>query len=558
MTSDGNVLPRFLQLQKTLISSLRLKDVLDSSVSIFTEMAGGAKVAIFLCDHEGMSFKLMAAKGYSDASIDQMTVVPFAIESLLKYIFQKRVALSAPEASSAPDFSATIMKREVSQGQIALPMVAANTLVGAVLLEVNNPQILDFADFLKEVADIAALAISNSIVFGRAEYERERLNTLYKATCQLNGNALEMTQVLQIAADTALVLAKTPSCAILLHDHDKDSFQLGAFKGLDGGSLTDFDMVGRTSIAGAVLRSGKTELFGDGGREPFGLPRGNGGLPFASVVAVPLVHGDRLIGALEVFSTQSRAFRREQVDLLEALGQQTSASLHIALSHESSVSQSVVDAHTGLSNCWQFEAALDKEMERSQRKNHELSVLMIDIDHLAQINEHLGQTRGDETIKHVAKIIKKALRDIDVPARYGGEEFAVILPETSHSDALDVAERLRQQVRNTPAPGIGLVTISLGVATYPDNACTRMRILLMRDLEQALNVAKFEGRDRVKAALTGKFAEHSQIAWEDLANQARMAVISDRQARLSSRLTTTPEYATWLAKPSSLVGKKKT
>jgi two-component system, cell cycle response regulator len=447
------------------------------------------------------------------------------------------------------------MKREVSKGQIALPMLAANALVGAVLLEVNNAQILSFADFLKEVADIAALAISNSIVCGRAEYERERLNTLYKATCALNDHAMEMAQVLQIAADTALVLANTPSCALLLHDHDNDSFQLAAFKGLDGGSLTDFDMAGRTSIAGAVLRGGKTEQFGDGGREPFGLPRGNGGLPFNSVVAVPLLHGDRQIGVLEVFSTESRAFRREQVDLLEALCQQVSASLHIALSHETSISQSVVDAHTGLSNRWQFEAALDKEMERSQRKNHELSVLMIDIDHLAQINDHLGQARGDETIKHVARTIKKALRDIDVPARYGGEEFAIILPETSHHDALDVAERLRQQIRSTPATGIGLVTVSVGVATYPDNA--KDVHALMRDLEQAVNVAKFEGRDRVKAALTGKLAEHSQIAWEELANQARMAVISDRQARLSSRLTTTPEYATWLAKPSSLVGKKK-
>lgn len=554
MTSEGNVLPRFLQLQKALMSSLRLKDVLDSSVSTFTEMAGGAKVAIFLTDNEGMAFKLMAAKGYSDASIDQMKVIPFSGESLLKYVAQKRIPLTAQDASSAPDISAAIMKREISKGQIAVPLMAANALIGAVLLEVNNPQVLGYADFLKEVADIAALAIGNAVIFGRAEYERERLNTLYKATCALNGNAQELSQVLQIGADTALVLANTPSCAILLYDREKENFQLGAFKGLDGGSMTDFDMSGG-SIAGSVLRSGKSEQFGEGGKKPYGLPRGNGGLPFGSVVALPLVHNDRQIGVLEVFSTEYRAFRREQVDLLEALAQQVSASLHIALSHESASSQSIVDAHTGLANRWQFEAALDKEMERSQRKNHQLSVLMVDIDHLAQINDHLGEDRGDETIKYVARTIKKTLRDIDVPARFGGEEFAVILPETSHADALDVAERLRQQVRSAPATGIGIVTVSVGVASYPDNAADVHS--LMRDLEQALNVAKFEGRDRVKAALTGKYAEHSQIAWEDLANQARMAVISDRQSRLSSRLTTTPEYATWLAKPSSLVGKKK-
>jgi len=555
MTSDGNVLPRFLQLQKALMSSLRLKDVLDSSVGTFTEMAGGAKVAIFLSDNEGMAFKLMAAKGYSDASIDQMKVMPFGGESLLKYVFQKRIPLTAQEASSAPDVSAAIMKREISKGQIAVPLLAANALIGAVLLEVNNTQILGFADFLKEVADIAALAIANAVIFGRAEYEKERLNTLYKATCALNDNAQDMMQVLQIAADTSLVLANTPSCAVLLYDKGKDNFQLGAFKGLDGGSMTEFELSGKSSIAGTVLGSGKTGQYGEGNREPYGLPRGNGGLPFCSVVAIPLIHGERRIGVLQVFSTEYRAFRREQVELLEAFGQQVSASLHIALSHESSVNQSVVDAHTGLSNRWQFEAALDKEMERSQRKNHEMSVLMIDIDHLAQINDHLGEDRGDETIKHVARTIKKTLRDIDVPSRYGGEEFAVILPETSHSDALDVAERLRQQVRNTPATGIGLVTVSVGVASYPDNAADVHA--LMRDLEQALNVAKFEGRDRVKAALTGKYADHGKISWEELANQARMAVISDRQSRLSSRLTTTPEYATWLAKPSSLVGKKK-
>ncbi|MBU6450236.1 MAG: diguanylate cyclase [Cyanobacteria bacterium REEB67] len=555
MTSEANVLPRFLQLQKAVMSSLRLKDVLDASVNSFTEMAAGAKVALFLCDHDSMSFRLMAAKGYNDASLDQLRVVPFAAESLLKHVLQKRTAISAADAASAPDLSAAIMKREVSKGQIALPLTAANALVGAVLLEVNNAQVLSFVDFLREVADLVALSVSNAIVFGRAEYERERLSTLHKATCALNGSALEINQVLQVGADTALVLANTPCCAIVLHDADNDVFQLAAFKGLDGGSLTEFDMKPATSIAGAVMRSTKTEQFGDGGKKPYGMPRGNGGLPFASVVAVPLVHGDRAIGALEVFSTESRAFRREQIDLLEALAQQLSASLHIGLSHESSISQSVVDAHTGLTNRWQFDTALDKEVERSQRKNHQMSVLLIDIDHLAQINEHLGEERGDETIKHVAATIKKTVRDIDVPCRYGGEEFAVILPETSHSDALEVADRLRQQVRNTPASGIGLVTVSVGVATYPDNAADSKT--LMHDLEEALNVAKFEGRDRVKAALTGKLAGHGQIAWTDLANQARMAVISDRQSRLNSRLTTTPEYATWLEKPSSLVGKKK-
>lgn len=184
-----------------------------------------------------------------------------------------------------------------------------------------------------------------------------------------------------------------------------------------------------------------------------------------------------------------------------------------------------------------------------------MALLLVDIDHLSQINDMLGQNRGDEAIKHVAHTIQMTLRDIDLPARYGGEEFAIMLPETAHSSALEVAERLRQKVRKSPAPGIGLITVSIGVATFPGNADSPAALL--RDAEQALNVAKFEGRDRIKGAQTGSHSESGSLSWNDLASQAKMAVISERQARLQSRLTATPEYATWLAKPGSLVGKKK-
>ncbi len=557
MTSEGNILPRFLQLQKTLTSSLRLKDVLDSVVSMFAEMAGGAKVAIFLADNESMSFKLMAAKGYTEGSLDQLKIVPFNLESLLKYVYQKRIALTAADAASAPDFSATIMKRETSKGQIAIPMTTSNMLVGAVLLEVNNAQILSMTDFLQDIADLCATSVANAVMFGRSEYERERLATLYSTTCALNDSALEITQVLQVAADTALVLANTPSCAIVLVDSDSDTLQLAAFKGLDGPSLGEFDMSVRKSIAGSCLRSSTTEIFGDGSREPFGLPRAMGGRPFASALAIPLIYSQRKIGVLEVFSTESRAFQREQIELLESLSKQVSTSLNIALSHESNNAMAFLDAHTGLSNRVHFDQALSKEIDRSQRHNREMALLLIDIDHLSQINDMLGQNRGDEAIKHVANTVKLALRDIDVPARYGGEEFAVMLPETNHASAMEVAERLRQKIRKSPAPGIGLITVSIGIASYPANAEDAASVL--RDAEQALNVAKFEGRDRIKGALTGSFSDSGAggIAWNDLASQAKMSVISERQGRLQSRLTATPEYATWLAKPGSLVGKKK-
>lgn len=554
MTNDGNLLPRYLMMQKALLSSLRLKDVLDASVLQFADLAGGAKVAIFLSDNESLSLKLMAAKGYADASLDTIKVLPFSAETLLKYVVQKRSPVSANNMQTAPDLSAAIMKREQSSGQIALPLISSNLLVGAVLLEVNNAAYLNYVDFLKEVADVTALTIANSILFGRSEYERERLSTLYKTSCALSSSVLQAAEVLQIASDTALILGNTPHCGVLLYSAETSSFQLAAYKGLEGNTLNEFDMTVKNTIAGSCLRSGKTEYIGEGSREPFGLPRGTGGVPFQSVVAIPMIAAGKPLGVLEVFSVDSRAFHREQIELLESLANQVATALNVAFTHETTASQSINDVNTGLYNRQHFEESLAKELERSGRHNHEVAVLLIDIDHLGQLNETLGQEKGDEAIRHTATILKTALRDIDIPCRFGGEEFGIILPETPLQNAYDVAERLRSKVRSEPAPGVGVLTVSIGLSSYPSNADDIEG--LMKAAQEALDVAKYEGRDRVVQAQTGKVPLSGPIPWTELANKAKLAVINERQSNMNSRLTVAPEYATWMTKTPGLVKKK--
>jgi diguanylate cyclase (GGDEF)-like protein len=554
MTNDGNLLPRYLMMQKALLSSLRLKDVLDASVLQFADLAGGAKVAIFLSDNESLSLKLMAAKGYADASLDTIKVLPFSAETLLKYVVQKRSPVSANNMQTAPDLSAAIMKREQSSGQIALPLISSNLLVGAVLLEVNNAAYLNYVDFLKEVADVTALTIANSILFGRSEYERERLSTLYKTSCALSGSVLQAAEVLQIASDTALILGNTPHCGVLLYSAETSSFQLAAYKGLEGNTLNEFDMTVKNTIAGSCLRSGKTEYIGEGSREPYGLPRATGGAPFQSVVAIPMIAAGKPLGVLEVFSVDSRAFHREQIELLESLANQVATALNVAFTHETTASQSINDVNTGLYNRQHFEESLAKELERSGRHNHEVAVLLIDIDHLGQLNETLGQEKGDEAIRHTATILKTALRDIDIPCRFGGEEFGIILPETPLQNAFDVAERLRSKVRSEPAPGVGVLTVSIGLSGYPSNAEDIEG--LMKAAQEALDVAKYEGRDRVVQAQTGKVPLSGPIPWQELANKAKLAVVNERQSNMNSRLTVAPEYATWMTKTPGLVKKK--
>lgn len=554
MASDNNLLQKFALMQKALLSSLRLKDVLDQVVVQFAELSGQQKVAVFLADNERLALKLMAQKGYSEPSVELMRIIPFTAETLLTYVVQRRMPAALTDISQAPDISSAIMRKEESLGQIGVPLISSNLLIGALLIDVTDKVGFEQVEVLKECAEIAGMILANAILFGRSEYERERLDTLYKTSCELGSSALSVSEVLQIACDTALVLGHTPNCAILLTHPNKTGFSLAAFKGLDGESLSEFDLSTNNTVAGSALKQGKTQYIQDATVWSHGLPKAQGGRKFGSVLAIPIVHDGDTIGVLLIFSTDMRAFHREQLDLLESLVKQVGAALNIAMTHETTAAQTIQDAHTNLYNRWHFEEALAKEIERCERhKGRDLSVLLVDIDHLSHVNDHLGHDKGDDAIKHVAKTVKATVRDIDIPCRFGGEEFAVILPETAAENALEVAERIRQKIREEAAPAIGTVTVSIGVSSYPKNAQDKESVI--RACEQAVDVAKYEGRDRVKLSECG-MPLTGPIAWDELARQAKLAVISERKAYLDRRLNVVTEYANWM-KAVAAASKKK-
>jgi diguanylate cyclase (GGDEF)-like protein len=157
-----------------------------------------------------------------------------------------------------------------------------------------------------------------------------------------------------------------------------------------------------------------------------------------------------------------------------------------------------IDFLTGIYNRRQFEALARAELARCQRYMRPLSVLMIDIDHFKAVNDRLGHAAGDRVLQNVASICRAEKRDSDIIARIGGEEFAVMLPETTETAALQFAERLRNQVRDSAPMIFGekvSVTISIGVA----GATIRTAGIetLLRQADRALYEAKRSGRDRV-------------------------------------------------------------
>ena len=153
------------------------------------------------------------------------------------------------------------------------------------------------------------------------------------------------------------------------------------------------------------------------------------------------------------------------------------------------------DHLSGLANRRRLERQLELEITRTERYGHAFSLLMIDIDKFKRVNDTFGHEMGDEVIRLLAKIMQEGIRGIDLAARIGGEEFAIILTETPVERAVEVAERLKQSIKNAKIPSVGSVTVSVGVAESPD--CAQSARELMACADAALYAAKEQGRDRV-------------------------------------------------------------
>jgi diguanylate cyclase (GGDEF)-like protein len=213
------------------------------------------------------------------------------------------------------------------------------------------------------------------------------------------------------------------------------------------------------------------------------------------LVAVPMVFQDTVLGLIHVRAEKLNALSEANLRFFEIMASTAANALRNAQLFEEVEHRARTDFLTGLPNHRFFQTTLSIELGRAQRHNHNLSLLIIDLDFLKEVNDRFGHPNGDMVIRSVADTIRSNCRECDFAARYGGEEFTVILPETSLAGATEVAERIRERIAAGRFPGIGSVTASIGISSFPVNALTKEDLIRVAD--QALYIAKNGGRDRV-------------------------------------------------------------
>jgi diguanylate cyclase (GGDEF)-like protein/PAS domain S-box-containing protein len=184
--------------------------------------------------------------------------------------------------------------------------------------------------------------------------------------------------------------------------------------------------------------------------------------------------------------------------LVSVLAEQVALALGNLKLRESLRNQSICDPLTGLFNRRYMEESLEREFSRASRNKSSVSIVMMDLDNFKRFNDTYGHQAGDALLRAFGDLLKRSSRGQDIACRYGGEEFVLVLTDSNLAGALRRAEILRQQVKQLSVEYagqlLGAVSISMGVALYPDHGTTMGDVL--RASDQALYCAKREGRDR--------------------------------------------------------------
>src|ERR687895_1087208 len=213
-----------------------------------------------------------------------------------------------------------------------------------------------------------------------------------------------------------------------------------------------------------------------------------------SLVSVPLVVGDRVVAALNVYRIGTdKQFSEAEVAQVERFATMAALAFESARQRDTLREQARTDGLTGLLNHRACHERLGEEILRAAALDRPLSVVVVDLDHFKTVNDAYGHAEGDKVLIAAAERLRSAVREADVVARLGGEEFALILPGVDGTQAAEAAERARAAIAEVEV-GFGMLSCSAGVATYPDDARDASRLLELAD--GALYWAKRSGRDQ--------------------------------------------------------------
>jgi diguanylate cyclase (GGDEF)-like protein len=351
-------------------------------------------------------------------------------------------------------------------------------------------------------------AVAAERLLGDMKHARDEKDRFYEAIRRLNQTS-KLRDVFDVALQVVRSMAPVTFGAVTLCEEERGKPQhriVRATYGEEGAeagpALEGTTFPDNTGLVASAVRLGaslpgtdldvsRAVVFDDATRL-----KGVGALR-----VIPLKAGEVTYGTLVLGAARRHAFASDLANQLEVVALQVGESIGRARLFEQTERLATTDGLTGLLNHRTFQERTDAQLRQSERYGKRFALLLCDIDHFKSVNDTYGHPVGDVVLKGVAATIAKEARTTDVVARYGGEEFAVVMPETDALGAMVIAERIRERIAKLvfeTEQGSLRVTMSLGVATYPDDAAKKAELVERADA--CLYHAKRHGRNQSVAA----------------------------------------------------------
>jgi diguanylate cyclase (GGDEF)-like protein len=386
---------------------------------------------------------------------------------------------------------------------LAVPFTFGSRLVGVIGVIDSDPQrqyTIPEQHLLNLFAQHAAIAVENARLYQSAREAADRRAILHQVSQKIVAASLDLEGIYTAIHGAAAQLMPAEAFIITQYD-EKTQFSFDAYLVDQGRRVASRSIPADQGLSGKVVSSGKTIYIEDLQQDPdrehyihFGKTA-----HVRSVLAVPMHLRGKVIGMLSTQSYKPGAYTSEDQYLLEMLASYAAIAIDNAhlFTHIQQLATS--DPLTNISNRRHLFDLGRQEFLRAKRFKHNLSVIMMDIDHFKLVNDRFGHAAGDHVLCQLAKLIRSEVREVDIVGRYGGEEFTLILPETGLKKASEVAERLRQiinQIFDSTDQSSPQITVSIGVAGL--DADTPDFDALVNQSDKALYKAKESGRNRVE------------------------------------------------------------
>ncbi len=298
------------------------------------------------------------------------------------------------------------------------------------------------------------------------------------------GSSLDMADRAQVLADKVGHVVPYDTCAVYVFDELKNYARVAHVAGRHAELLRERCVAPGEGVIGFVLAN-RHPVNGFDPMLDFGEFALAEDERYRSMVALPLIKGERLLGVIAVYSRAHDLYTDDHVRLLDMVARLAADAFANSLTHAEAESNALTDPLTGLPNARALHLRFSEEEARARRTGQAFQVVMLDLDEFKQVNDTFGHQTGDQMLREVARVLQMQLREYDFLARYAGDEFVAIVQELTDEQVADLRERIEKSIRRlslrVPPDKHARVGISVGAARYGTDGEALSQLLIAAD-----------------------------------------------------------------------------